>query len=235
MGTETTKTVNRLSSTRTIPPLESGDELTRAEFERRYAAMPDDRKAELIEGVVYVSSPVSLRHGEPDGLLHGVLSLYALSTPGVQFLPNATLRLDDRNEPQPDALLRVLPAAGGISRDDSDDYLSGGVELVAEVAGSRASPDLHRKMDVYRRFGCLEYVVVVAHEREVCWFALRGGAYEPVTPDAQGIIRSSVFPGLWLATGALLADDGVRLLETARAGIASSERAAFAARLASAH
>ena len=36
-----------------IPPLESGDRLIRAEFERRYQAMPHVKKAELIEGVVF--------------------------------------------------------------------------------------------------------------------------------------------------------------------------------------
>ena len=49
-----------------IPPLESGDRLTRAEFLRRYDAMPDLKKAELIEGVVYVPSPVRQKyHGRP--------------------------------------------------------------------------------------------------------------------------------------------------------------------------
>ena len=41
-----------------ILPLEHGDHLTREEFERRYEAMPHVRKAELIEGVVYMPSPV---------------------------------------------------------------------------------------------------------------------------------------------------------------------------------
>ena len=48
----------------TVPLLEPGDRLTRAEFERRYEAMPELRKAELIEGVVYMPSPVRYRcHG----------------------------------------------------------------------------------------------------------------------------------------------------------------------------
>jgi hypothetical protein len=48
-----------------IPPLESGDRLTRAEFERRYKATPETFKAELIEKVVYVASPVRVFHGNP--------------------------------------------------------------------------------------------------------------------------------------------------------------------------
>ena len=47
-----------------VPPLQAGDRLTREEFLRRYKAMPHVNKAELIEGVVYVPSPVSFDHGE---------------------------------------------------------------------------------------------------------------------------------------------------------------------------
>ena len=39
-----------------IPPLENGDRLTVAEFERRYEAMPELKKAELINGVVHIPS-----------------------------------------------------------------------------------------------------------------------------------------------------------------------------------
>ncbi len=52
-----------MSSSNGRPPaLHNGDRLTRAEFERRYGAMPNLKKAELIEGVVYVPSPVSRAH-----------------------------------------------------------------------------------------------------------------------------------------------------------------------------
>jgi len=91
--------------------------LTRHEFERRGNAMPDLKKAELIEGVVYVASPVRSRsHGQPlcrhDGLV--ICSLSA--TPGVDLNDNTTVRLDSDNEPQPDALLRLEQGVGGQSR-----------------------------------------------------------------------------------------------------------------------
>ncbi|HEX5447122.1 MAG TPA: Uma2 family endonuclease [Pirellulales bacterium] len=88
-----------------MPSLEPGDHLTRVEFERRYAAMPWLKKAELIDGVVYVPSPVSNDHSSPHFRLIGWLSKYAEATPGVEGRDNATLRFDDENEPQPDALL----------------------------------------------------------------------------------------------------------------------------------
>src|ERR687886_253158 len=91
-----------------VPPLENGDRLTRDEFERRYEAMPHLKKAELIEGVVYVPSPVRHRHhGAPHALMIGWLVQYAAGTPGVEEGDNSTVRLDLDNEPQPDALLFI--------------------------------------------------------------------------------------------------------------------------------
>src|SRR5688572_23208297 len=78
-----------------IPPLRNGDRLTRAEFERRYLAMPEVKKAELIEGIVYMPSPVSfLDHAEPHGSASGWLSLYKVITPAVRIGDNGTIRLD---------------------------------------------------------------------------------------------------------------------------------------------
>src|SRR5262250_2667499 len=91
-----------------IPPLENGDRLTRPEFERRYEAMPHLKKAELIEGVVYVPSPVRYEgHGRQHSAILTWLGVYMASTPGVGAGDNTTVRLDLDNEPQPDALLRL--------------------------------------------------------------------------------------------------------------------------------
>src|SRR5687768_18413159 len=93
-----------------VPPLRNGDHLDRDEFERRYTAMPNVKKAELIEGVVYMPSPVNLdRHGEPEMDLGHWLAAYKLKTPGVRGGHNSTVRLDLKNEPQPDLLLFVRP------------------------------------------------------------------------------------------------------------------------------
>jgi hypothetical protein len=215
-----------------LPPLESGDRLTRLEFEKRYAAMSRKVKAELIDGIVYMASPVRItQHGSPHALLIAWLAVYASETRGTQVSDNTTLRLDDFNEPQPDALLRLRPEVGGRSRVDENDYLNGGVELVGEIAASSAAYDLHQKKAVYLRHGCLEYVVHVVHEREVRWFALQEGEYRELPADAAGVIRSRVFPGLWLDVPALLASDLSKLLATLRAGLASDEHAAFVKRL----
>jgi Uma2 family endonuclease len=212
--------------------LENGDRLTRAEFERRYEAMPHLKKAELIEGVVYVPSPVRyLQHGSPHAQLVGWLVQYAAQTPGVGVADNTSVRLDLDNEPQPDALLLIDPACGGQSRRSADDFIEGAPELVAEVASSSVSYDLHAKLHVYRRNGVREYVVWRVLNREIDWFVLRAGQYERLSLDANGLLRSEVFAGLWLDPAALVQGNLARVLAVVQQGIASSEHAAFVARL----
>ncbi len=215
-----------------VLPLENGDKLTRAEFERRYEAMPHLKKAELIEGVVYVPSPVRHRfHGRQHIHLANWLGHYEAGTPGVEASDNSTVRLDLDNEPQPDGLLFIDPACGGQALIDADGYIEGAPELVAEVASSSASYDLHAKLRVYRRNGVREYVVWRVLEREIDWFVLRAGQYERLTLDASGLLRSEVFSGLWLDPTALLRGDMTTVFAVVQRGLASTEHAAFATRL----
>lgn len=124
-----------------VPPLENGDRLTRAEFERRYRAMPHIKKAELIEGVVHMPSPVRTdQHAEPHLDLIAFLGIYRHFTPGVRGGDNSTVRLDLDNEPQPDGTL--FKAQGGTARIDADGYIRGAPELAAEIAASSVSFDL---------------------------------------------------------------------------------------------
>ncbi len=222
----------RAASPEAVPPLENGDVLTRVEFERRYEAMPHLKKAELIEGVVYVPSPVRHRyHGHQHTHMTGWLGQYEAHTPGVEASDNATVRLDLDNEPQPDVLLFIDPACGGQARIDADGYIEGAPELVAEVASSSASYDLHAKLRVYRRNGVREYIVWRVLDQEIDWFVLRAGQYERVPLDAEGLYRSEVFPGLWLDPAALLRGDLATVLAVVQHGLASPEHAAFATRL----
>ena len=208
-------------------PLENGDRLTRCEFERLYTARPDIHKAELIEGVVYMPSPVRARgHAGPVGIMTTWLVTYKASTPGVSVLVDATVRLDRDNEPQPDVLLRMESEAGGQSRLSEDDYVEGPPELIVEVAASSAAYDLHDKLRVYRRNGVLEYVVWRVHDRAVDWFVLTDDEYRPLAPDAHGVLHSPHFPGLRLALEALLAGDVTGVLATLQDGLGTPEHAA---------
>ena len=214
-----------------VPELQAGDRLTRVEFERRYRAMPALKKAELIEGVVYMPSPVSLeRHGAPHALAITWLGHYAGFTPGVQCADNTTVRLDPHNEPQPDALLRILPARGGSSR-TVDGYVEDAPELALEVSASRVSYDLHDKLRAYQRNGVREYIVWRVDDGAIDWFVLRGGAYAPLTCDEAGILHSEVFPGLWLDVPAMLRSDLRAVLAVLDRGLASVTHADFVTRL----
>ncbi|MDY6936751.1 MAG: Uma2 family endonuclease [Cyanobacteriota bacterium] len=214
----------------TSPPLESGDRLTRYEFERRYQAMPHLKNAELIEGVVYVASPVRARqHARPHARIITWLGTYCASTPGVDLHDNPTVRLDGDNEPQPDALLRIEPEVGGNSRISEDDYIEGAPELVAEIAASSASYDLNDKLDAYRRNGVREYIVWQMYENRLDWFGLSEGRYVALEADDRGIIRSQVFPGLWLAVPALREGNIAEVLSVLQAGMQTAEHQEFAA------
>jgi Uma2 family endonuclease len=216
-----------------VPPLEPGDRLTRDEFERRYDATPGLKKAELIEGVVYMPPPVShAGHSIPQALLTTWLVTYSASTPGVEAGDNGSVRLDPSNMPQPDVYLLIRPECGGQSLIDDDDYVAGAPELVGEVASSTASRDLHDKLQAYQRNGVREYVVWRTRDGEVDVFALREGRYKRISPDTDGISRSVAFPGLWLATAALIAGDAAEVLRVVQQGTQSPEHAEFVRALA---
>ncbi|NWF61060.1 MAG: Uma2 family endonuclease [Fischerella sp.] len=219
--------------TKSMPLLENGDRLTRDEFERRYHAMPNLKKAELIEGVVYVPSPLRYyRHGRPHAHIMAWLVAYETATPGVESADNATVRLDLDNEPQPDALLRIEEACGGRSRISEDDYVEDAPELIVEIASSSASYDLHDKLKVYRRNGVQEYIVWQMAEQKLDWFSLQRGEYIPLQPDESGLIRSRIFPGLDLAIAALLAGDLATVLAQVQRSITTEAHQVFVEQLA---
>jgi Uma2 family endonuclease len=215
-----------------IPPLENGDRLTRAEFERRWDAMPHLKMAELIEGEVYMPSAVRYRqHGHPHTRLVNWLATYDTDTPGVEAGDNSSIRLDVDNEPQPDGFLIILPERGGQARISEDDYIEGAPELVAEVASSSVSYDLGKKLNVYRRCGVCEYIVWRVLDRQIDWFVNREGRFELLSPSIDGILRSTVFPGLWLDPVALVQGKKSLVKAVLEQGLKSGEHAKFVARL----
>lgn len=214
-----------------IPPLENGDRLTRPEFERRYQAMTQLKKAELIAGVVYMASPVRIKnHGNPHARIITWLGYYWYVTPGVELADNTTVRLDGDNQPQPDALLRI--ETGGQSSISEDGYLEGAPELIVEIAASTASYDLHEKLKVYRHHGVQEYIIWRVDDQELDWFRLTDGEYLPLESNQDKIFCSQVFPGLWLDKNALLSGNLAEVLAMLQQGIASQEHQDFCQTLA---
>ena len=215
-----------------IPPLKPGDLLTQDEFHRRYESTPHPKKIELIEGVVYMGSPVRhTRHSQPHGHIMGWLAVYNAGTPGTDFGDNATVHLNDDNEVQPDAFLRLESGLGGHSQISGDDYIEGAPELIVEIAASSTDYDLDIKFLVYQHCGVQEYIVWRTEEERLDWFRLVEGVYVPLQANTAGIIESRAFPGLRLAVDALLARDLATVLVELQKGLDTSEHTAFVDRL----
>lgn len=211
----------------TAPLLDNGYRLTQPDFHRRYLQLPKVKQAELIEGTVFMGSPLSFAHGRATNHVLTWLGLYEAETPGVESADNATLILDLENEYQPDALLRLDQKHGGKSWLEAG-YLHGAPELIVEVALTSVTQDLGNKLKVYRRHGVQEYLVWQLSEQKLDWFALRDAEYVPLLPGPRGSLRSGAFPGLWLDAEALLAGDLKAVLRHLQKGMDGSEHAAFA-------
>jgi Uma2 family endonuclease len=212
------------------PLLEPGDRLSRSEFERRYERMPLLKKAELIEGTVYMPSSIRTgRHAKPHSHLAGWLAVYVSETPGAECFVNSTVRLDLENEPQPDLVLIKTPAQGGQTRISHDDYLEGAPELAVEIVGSSQAYDLHQKKRAYRRNGVREYLAWITGENRLVWWELREEEYQEILPAEDGLLKSGVFPGLWLDPAALLRADLKSVFVALRRGLDSPEHRAFVA------
>ncbi|HZL91070.1 MAG TPA: Uma2 family endonuclease [Pirellulaceae bacterium] len=215
-----------------VLPLENGDVMDRFEFERRWDATPNLKRAELIDGVVFM--PPALRysaHGNPHLLLSTWLGNYLINTPGIEAGDAPSVRLDVKNEPQPDLCLFLPVAAGGKARVTTDDYLEGPPDLIVEVAASSASIDLHGKKLVYEKSGVREYLIWRTLDNSLDWFVASDGKFVPLAPDADGLLKSRAFPGLWLDPQVILSRDKTRLLDALKRGLASAEHAAFVEQL----
>ena len=215
------------------PQLENGARLTAAEFLRRFEAMPELKKAELINGIVYMASPVRfIQHASPDNLIQTWLGNFVIATPGTRVGSNATARLGPDDVPQPEALLIISPEFGGQTKFDPKGYIDGAPELVAEIAASSKSIDAGDKRDSYRRFGVREYIVWRTEDSELdCW-VLEDDDFIQLPASEDGTLRSRIFPGLWLDPAALLKLDGPAVMTALQVGLASPEHAAFVAEMA---
>ncbi len=210
-------------------PLVAGDCLPREQFLRRWDAIPTLKRAELIQGVVYMPPPLSADHGVHDGLIATWLGSYAARTPGCEVGMNATWHMLN-DAPQPDAHLRLVGKSGGSWVEGG--FFHGAPELISETCLSSSSYDLHQKKSLYAAAGVKEYLAAILHTHEVRWHRLSGSEYQllPCSPD--GIIESIVFPGLWLNVVALWRRDSAGVLDTLQRGLQTPEHATFVTQLA---
>ncbi len=214
------------------PGLVTGERMDLEEFLRRWEELPDLKNAELIDGVVYVASPVSREHGRRDGRIIWWLRHYADRTPGCDCGDNSTWLMLG-SAPQPDSYLRIVPSHGGQSGNE-DQYCTGAPELAVEICLTSTEVDFGPKLALYQRAGVREYVTIELFGERIVWRMLEGGTYVPQKLSPDGVLRSQVFPGLWLDIAAFWADDGPRILETLSAGLSSEDHQQFVQHLAAA-
>lgn len=207
------------------PELVNGLRMEREEFLRRWDRLSQVKLAELIEGTVYVASPLSVEHGRLDGVVAMWLGIYASETPSCDSAPNATWLMKE-SAPQPDGCLFLTPVKIASGRG----LAVGAPELAVEISVTSTSHDFGPKLSLYQRAGVKEYITVEDVEQHVTWRVLGAGGYRALIPDAEGILRSRVFPGLWLDPQALLRADRKRVRQVLEAGLASPEHARFVAR-----
>jgi Uma2 family endonuclease len=216
--------------TSALEPLRDGERLSREEFHRRYEAMPELKKCELIRGVVYMPSPVTFRgHSKPHAAIFSWLTHYSFRTPGTELGDNGTVILGDEDEPQPDAVL-FAPAIGRCRIND-DDYLVGPPELVCEISKSSLARDTSPRFEMYREAGVLEYLIWRVEEGVFDWWRLRDDGYEALPAYEDGVFRSEVFPGLWLDPQAMIRFDDLAITQLLQTGMSTPEYTAFVQRL----
>lgn len=208
--------------------------MSQSEFHRAYAAMPENFRAELIGGIVFEPAPSGLPHGEYDSRLGYLFEHYAAHTRGLRTARNASVIMSDEDEVQPDVLLRVLPEYGGQSKYTKTKVpmVKGAPELVAEIAHSSRAIDLHLKKKRYALTGVKEYVVVCLEPARVYWFNLQA---DRELKAVNKIVKSKVFPGLWIDVEALLEFDYEASMSALNEGLASRQHADFVAKLARAY
>jgi Uma2 family endonuclease len=240
------KSVARITKPPAVPRLRDGERLDIAEFLRRYSADTRVLKAELIRGVVHVLRSRVVRNGKeiivspidagghsaPHANLVGWLSVYAAYTANViPYAPVTNIQPERENGLEPDGALRIHDDAGGQTEIGEDGYIHGPPELFLEVANTSRRRDTTVRRDECETAGVKEYLVWQTQAGVVEWFTLKRKKYALLSADAAGIVRSAVFPGLWLDVPALLAGDMARVLAVVQQGIASPEHAAFVAKL----
>jgi Uma2 family endonuclease len=221
----------RPSARAIIPPPVAGDHLDLAEFWRRCEAHPEIKKAELLDGVVFMPPPVYDDHSVPDNAASGWLAYYAARTPGTCAHNDRSLQLIGISAVQPDVCLVLLPECGGRTFVNEEQKLAGSPELIFEVAASSTSYDLFEKKDAYHANQVREYLVWQTLDQRFDWFEWTPAEYIRRRPDAKGILRSKTFPGLWLNVRALLDLRFDTVMETLERGVRSPEHKRFVAAL----
>ncbi len=169
---------------------------------RRYERLPEVKRAELLEGTVCVHPPLIYSLSHRRTLLTYLLVRYQMLHPETETVGNTTWLIDGENVAQPDSSYRVK--RGGSSWLDQEGFLRGVPEMVFEVTS-----DIHSRKDLYQRVRAQEFVHWRVEFEAIDFYRLDSGSgvFLKEQPDADGVWRSWVFPGLALDVDALFRND----------------------------
>jgi Uma2 family endonuclease len=165
-------------------------------FEEFYALIPNGRKADLINGAIYMASPDNTQAGELFMWLGGLVDLYVDEKDlGRVYGLRIAFRLDDGNGPEPDIAfvrkdrLRLLRRG----------YFAGAPDLAVEIVSPDSiDRDYVKKRAQYQEAGVREYWIIDPLRQKVTWLRLDAkGKYREVRPRKGGL-HSQVLPGFWL-------------------------------------
>jgi Uma2 family endonuclease len=182
----------------------------------------DGQKADLIDGVIYMASPASLRSNELTGFVESLLRYFvaARDLGGRVFVTRFAFEVNEYRSPEPDVAY-VRPERAHLLTDSG---MQGGPDIAVEVVSRDSrTRDYGEKKSLYEDAGVAEYWIIDPLQRRVEFHILRSGRYELAALEANRIFRSTVIPGFWIDVNWILADplpNGYRCLQEVLASAA---------------
>jgi Uma2 family endonuclease len=194
------------------PPREK---LTYAEFCSRV----QERKADLIDGEIYLASPATIVHEYFLTYLQALLRLYISAKKfGMIIGSRVAMKLSEYDAPEPDLMFIKKERMHLLGETE----IFGPADLVVEVIspGSRRL-DFVDKRELYANYGVQEYWLIDLYKQQAFFWKNVNGIWEDLPVDDNGIVRSEVLTGFWLRVDWLFAAEELNemdILETILAG-----------------
>jgi Uma2 family endonuclease len=179
------------------------ERMTAEEF---FRGAPEDRKAELIDGVMIMPSPPFDPHERLQNFLLTLLRVYVEELELGEVRGSRTpVELGIDQVPEPDVLFVAKQRAHIIQNKG----ILGAPDLVIEIlSAGTAHRDRGRKFRAYERAGVGELWLIDPYgPTGTKFYHLRNGRFSLVRPDKNGILRSAVVSGFWINVNWLWPDE----------------------------
>jgi Uma2 family endonuclease len=170
-----------------------------------FSFVADGQKADLIDGVIYMASPDSLRANELTLFLSWVFQgfIEARGIGGKVVVSRYAFRLNEFSAPEPDVAYvcpeRVALVEEGCMRGEPDIA----VEVVSRESRHR---DYDLKRRLYEEAGVPEYWIIDPIQQRVEFLVLEEGRYQLAPLEENRLFRSRALPGFRIDVDWLLAD-----------------------------